>query len=112
VSEGGWSLFATASFLAIGGSPITNFTIAAAGKKSWTGWPDVPEIERLRERYVRVTDPAERKDIAAQIQKQVIDEVTVVPLGQFRVPAAYSTQLRDVPRGPIRTFWGLKKVAK
>jgi len=108
-SEGGWSLFATASFLAIGGSPITNFTIAAAGTKSWTGWPDVPEIERLRERFVRETDPDARKAITAQIQKLVIDEVTVVPLGQFRVPAAYSTALTDVPRGPIRTFWGLKK---
>jgi len=109
VAEGGWSIFATNSSLALSGSPISNYTLAAAGRASWPGWPDVPEIEALRARYARATDPAEIQDIAAQIQKLVIDEGVVMPLGQFLRPAAYSTKLSDVLESPVMVFWNLKK---
>jgi len=109
VSEGGWSLFATASMLANSGNPISNYTLATAGTTSWYGWPDVPEIERLRAAFVRATDPAERKRIAAQIQKLAIDEGVIMPLGQMIRPAAYSTKLSDVLESTVTVFWNLKK---
>jgi len=110
-SEGGWSLFATASMLANSGNPISNFTLAAAGATSWYGWPDVPEIETLRAQFVRATDPAERKSIAAQIQKLAIDEGVVAPLGQYISPAAYRSNLSGVLESPISSFWNIKKSA-
>jgi len=108
-SEGGWSLFATASMLANSGNPISNFTLAAAGTTSWYGWPDVPEIEALRAQFVRATDPAERKRIAAQIQRLAIDEGVIAPLGQYIVPAAYRSNLSGVMESPISSFWNIKK---
>jgi len=108
-AEGGWSIFSTNAGLAISGNPISNFTVAAAGRTSWPGWPEVPEIESLRAKFARAADFAERKDIAARIQKLVIDEGVVMPLGQLIRPAAYRTRLTDVLESPVTVFWNLKK---
>jgi peptide/nickel transport system substrate-binding protein len=111
-AEGGWNIFSTYSILATAGDPFGNTTIAANGKKAWAGWPDVPEIEALRLKFARATDAAERKQIAAQIQKLAIDEGVVAPLGQFAIPAAYSTKLSGVMESPVTTFWNIKKSTK
>jgi len=108
-SEGGWNIFSTFGILATSGDPFGNTTLAAAGRKSWAGWPDVPEIEALRLQFARTTDPAARREITAQIQRLAIDEGVVAPLGQFRVSAAYSTKLSDVIASPVTVFWNLKK---
>jgi len=68
VFEGGWSIFSTKSILVVSGNPINNITLAAAGEQSWLGWPDVPEMERLRARFVSSNDSAERHRLAAQMQ--------------------------------------------
>jgi len=108
-AEGGWNLFATSISLANSASPINNFTLSAAGRKSWAGWPDVPEIERLRAQFARTADMAEQKAIAAQLQKLAIDEGVVGPLGQYWLVSAYNARLSDVLASPVTTFWSLKK---
>jgi len=109
VAESGWSLFSTKSILVISGNPINNITLAAAGHQSWLGWPDVPAMERLRERFVNANSLAERKALAAQMQQLAIDEVIVAPLGQFHIPSAYRSNITDVLESPMVVFWNLKK---
>lgn len=108
-SDGGWSIFATYGIIAASGDPFANTTIAANGKDAWFGWPDVPEIESLRFKYARAVDVAEKQAIAAKIQDLVLDEGVIVPLGQFRSPAAYSNTLKNIPKAPITAFWGVEK---
>lgn len=110
--EGGWNIFSTYSILASSGDPFGNTTVAANGKQAWAGWPDVPEIEKLRLAFARAKGDAERKQIMEQLQKWVIDEGVVAPLGQFLIPAAYSTKLSGVLQSPITAFWHLKKSDK
>lgn len=108
--EGGWNIFSTYSILATSGDPFGNTTLAADGRDSWAGWPDVPEIEELRRAYARAADAEEQKEIAANIQKLAIDEGVVGPLGQFRIPAAYRSEWTGIPKAPITAFWGVEKV--
>lgn len=107
--EGGWNIFATYSILATSGDPFGNTTLATAGRESWAGWPDVPEIEDLRMEYARATSAEEQQEISAKIQKLAIDEGVVGPLGQFRIPAAYSSEWTDIPKAPITAFWNIQK---
>lgn len=111
-ADGGWNIFSTYSILATSGDPFNNTTIASNGEKAWAGWPNVPEIEALRMKYAQVTDTAERKQLAAQIQKLAIEEGIVAPLGQFQIPAAYSSKLTDIVEAPVTLYWGLKKAQK
>jgi len=95
--------------VATSGYPFSNGTVAANGCKAWAGWPDVSGIEILRSKLALTTDTAESKRITEQIQKFVIDEGVVGPLGKFVVCAAYGTTLSDVPHSPITVFWNIKK---
>lgn len=110
--EGGWNIFATYSILATSGDPFGNTTLAAAGRESWAGWPDVPEIEERRMDYARAADAEEQKAIAAELQKLAIDEGVVGPLGQFRIPAAYRSTWTGVPEAPITAFWNIRSAGE
>jgi len=109
VDEGGWSGFSSYSILADSGNPISSSMVAAAGRSSWVGWPDVPEVERLRAQFARAATDEERKTITRQLQQLVIDEVIFVPLGQFLRPSAFSAKLGGVPESPVTVFWNIKK---
>ena len=88
---------------------MRNQAVGANGGRAWFGWPDFPEIEALRAKFAITSDQAELKKIAEEIQKLVIDEGVVVPLGQFVVPSGYSTKLTGVLQSPVAIFWNIKK---
>ncbi len=108
-AEGGWNIHPTNGPLVGISDPLRNQAVGANGSRAWFGWPDFPEIEALRAKFAVTSDPAELKKIAEEIQKLVIDEGVVVPLGQFVVPSGYSTKLTDVLESPVRIFWNVKK---
>ena len=108
-SEGGWNIFSTYSILATSGDPFGNTPLSTDGRKSWAGWPDVPEISALRLDYAKAATAEEQKEIAKKIQKLAIDEGVVGPLGQFKIPAAYNTQWSGFLEAPITLFWNVSK---
>jgi len=112
LAEGGWSIHTTTGPLIGITDPLLNQTVAASGAKAWFGWPNVPAIEELRTKFSVTTDHAEMKKLAEEIQKQVIDEGVVVPMGQIIIPAGYSTKLSNVPAAPVALFCGVKKGSK
>ncbi|TQM99437.1 peptide/nickel transport system substrate-binding protein [Acidovorax temperans] len=109
VKEGGWNIFATNNVMAEASDPLRAFGVAANGKGAWFGWPDVPEIERLRVAFSRTPDEAKRKEFAGQIQKLVIDEGVLLPMGQYYVPAAYRKSLSGALESPVPVFWNIQK---
>jgi peptide/nickel transport system substrate-binding protein len=108
-AEGGWNMFVTFSAVGDQPDPTRSILVAAAGRKSWFGWPDVPAVEEARARFTAATNPTDRKKLAIDVQKLVIDEGVLVPLGQYVFPSAYSNKLSDVPQYTRPLFWGMKK---
>lgn len=107
--KGGWNIFSTYSILATSGDPFGNTPLATDGRKSWAGWPDVPEISALRLEYAKAGTVEEQKEISKQIQRLAIDEGVVGPLGQFRIPAAWNKAWSGFEESPITVFWGVSK---
>lgn len=107
--EGGWNIFATNNVMAEASDPLRAFGVAANGKQAWFGWPDVPEIERLRVAFSRTPDEAKRKELANQIQKLVIEEGVLLPMGQYYVPAAYHKNIIGALEAPVPVFWNIQK---
>ncbi|HTV71895.1 MAG TPA: ABC transporter substrate-binding protein [Rhizobiaceae bacterium] len=108
-SEGGWSIHTTTGPLIGITNPLINQTVATSGEKAWFGWPDFPEIEALRGEFARTSDPKRLTELSAEIQKKVIDEGVVVPLGQFVIPSGFSTKLSGVLKSPVAIFWNIEK---
>jgi len=80
-AEGGWNLAHTTNTVPDQGNPISNpFLVAAGHPASAWGWPTDPEVEALRIRFAKAETPAERKEIAAQIQIRAYEQVLYLPL--------------------------------
>jgi peptide/nickel transport system substrate-binding protein len=109
--EGGWNMFFTNWVGADALNPVVNVSVGGRGKNGgWFGWPDDPKMEALRDAFVRASSFEEQKQIAADIQKEVYDEVIYVPLGQYFAPCAWRKSLSGVLDGPATPiFWNIDK---
>jgi peptide/nickel transport system substrate-binding protein len=111
-SEGGWNIFATTNVLPDVGSPLGFFAVAGNGANAWFGWPEVPAIEADRAKMARTADPAEFKALAADIQKEVIDQVVMIPLGEFNTITAKRKELANQLDAAVPVFWNMTKTGK
>jgi len=108
-AQGGWNIHNTNWYATDIMDPIRSAPAAANGDQAWFGWPDFPEIEKLRAQFALASDPAEQKRLAEEVQRVAIDEGLYVPLGQMSVPTVYSNKITDWVRAPATTFWNVKK---
>jgi peptide/nickel transport system substrate-binding protein len=109
--EGGWNMFFTNATAPDAVNPVSNSFIGGRGKNGgWFGWPEDAKVEALRDAFVRASSPAEQKKIAADIQKEVYDQVIYIPLGQYLAPSAWRKSLTGVLGGPATpVFWNVDK---
>src|SRR5882672_6030830 len=109
--EGGWNMFFTNFTSADVLNPVVNVLISGRGRNGgWFGWPEDAKIEAMRDAFARSLSSEEQKKIAIDIQKEVYDQVIYVPLGQYRVAAAWRTSLTGVLEGPATpVFWNVDK---
>jgi peptide/nickel transport system substrate-binding protein len=109
--EGGWNMFFTNLTGADVLNPVANVQISGRGKNGgWFGWAEDAKIEQMKDAFARSSSPEEQKKIAADIQKEVYDQVIYIPLGQYRVANAWRKSLSGVLDGPATpVFWNIDK---
>jgi peptide/nickel transport system substrate-binding protein len=109
--EGGWNMFFTNLTGADVVNRIANVQISGRGKNGgWFGWAEDAKIEQMKDAFARSSSPEEQKKIAADIQKEVYDQVIYIPLGQYRVANAWRKSLSGVLDGPATpVFWNIDK---
>ncbi len=109
VAAGGWNMFSTTNVLSDVADPIGFIGVAAGGDTAWFGWPNVPEIEELRGKIARTADPAEQVALAQEIDKLVIDNGVMIPMGEFYNLTVASTKLTNMIDAEAPVFWNLEK---
>ncbi len=110
VENGGWSVFHTTSSGQSLALPVFHLFLRANGPRAWFGWPDVPEIERLRGEWVeKGGDPAEGRRIAEQLNRKALEEMYYIPLGFYWQPSAWRRNVTGVFRAPATVFWNITK---
>jgi peptide/nickel transport system substrate-binding protein len=111
LDKGGWSMF-PAGFPAVEYiDPLLATGIRANGDKAWFGWPKDEKLEALREQWLDATDPATQKQLCEQIQLRCLEQVTVIPVGQYMPPAAWGRTISTPLKGLCPVFWGLTRTA-
>jgi peptide/nickel transport system substrate-binding protein len=107
--EGGWNIALTTWTGPDVVDPIVNVSLSGAGAKAAWGWPDVPELEKLRDNFARASSQEGRKRIAADIQKLAYDQALYIPTGTFKALAAFRTNVKGVASAPALMLWGISK---
>jgi peptide/nickel transport system substrate-binding protein len=106
--KGGWNLLYTWFHGADVLDPAVHFALSGAGPNAWFGWPTVPQLEKLGLEWVRTTDQTKRKQLADEIQKIALDEVTYVPWGEWVQPTVFRKNVQDVLKFGAPIFWNVK----
>ncbi len=106
--KGGWSVFQTSWSGIDHATPAGHVFLRGNGRAAAPGWPNSPEIERLRDAWLQAPDPAAQRALAVQIQLQAFEDVPYVPLGVQYQQTAFQASLRGVlPGAPV--FWNVSR---
>jgi peptide/nickel transport system substrate-binding protein len=89
-------------------NPLLN-TFNRNCEQAWYGWACDRRIVELTQRWTLETDPAKRKALTDELQRAQLDNVTNVPLGQYRNVIAYRKTLTGVIPGPALFYWNIDK---
>lgn len=107
--RGGWSIFHTLW----GGTDILNPAVhqllRANGRGAWFGWPDDPELERLRAAWFDAGTAEAERAAADAIQQQAFRSMPYVPLGYYIQPMAMRRSVTGFFPSPVTVFWNLGK---
>ena len=106
--KGGWNLLHTWWQAADVINPAVHFGVSGAGPRAWFGWPDIPQLEKLVADWVRATNEPKRAQLADEIQRIALDEVTYVPWGEWSQPTAFRKNVRDVLKFGAPIFWNVR----
>jgi peptide/nickel transport system substrate-binding protein len=106
--KGGWNLLFTWWQAADLTNPAVHFGVSGAGPRAWFGWPEVPQLEKLITDWVRATDEPKRQQLADEVQRVALSEVTYVPWGEWSQPTAFRKNVRDVLKFAAPVFWNVK----
>jgi peptide/nickel transport system substrate-binding protein len=106
--KGGWNLLHTWWQAAEVINPAVHFGMSGAGPRAWFGWPDVPQLDKLVTDWVRAPDQTKRLQLADEVQKVALSEVTYVPWGEWVQPTAFRKNVKDVLKFEAPIFWNVK----
>ena len=112
VSEGGWNMFFTNWMVPEVSDPLTNVMVSGRGDEAWFGWPDDPEIEELRAKFMKAEGPEAQKEVAVEIQKHVMDNVNYIMMGEYLIPQARRNTIQNMLPSPVPVFWNMTKEAE
>lgn len=111
-SEGGWNIFSTYNVLPDVENPLGFVGVAAGGDSAWFGWPNVPEIEEARAQLALASSDEEAKALDQKIQQLAIDNVVVIPMGEFDNVTAINSQVKGAVDAEAPVFWNITKSGK
>ncbi|RVT91744.1 ABC transporter substrate-binding protein [Rhodovarius crocodyli] len=110
VDQGGWSCFVSAQSGADHLGPVSNNQLQANGTApgSQAGWPTSPRLEELRTAWLGAPDTASQRAICEDVQRQAMQDVPYIPLGQFFQPSVIRNDITGVNTG-FPTFWNVRR---
>ncbi len=103
-AQGGWNMFITALSSTGAFDPSLNFALRGNGQNAWFGWPDMPKIEELRQKWLYAPDLQAQKDICREIQEQAFQDMPYIPLGGVLSFNAVNKRVSNLPREYIRFY--------
>lgn len=109
-AQGGWNVFHTSANGAQLASPLTSpSTITTCDGKNFVGWPCDQKEEDVRIRYIRESDPSKQRALLEQMHAELWDSLPYVPLGQFKQPFLWRSNVTGVLKANTLVYWNIEK---
>ena len=108
-AEGGWNMFITNWMVPEISNPLGNPMLNGRGNEAWFGWPTDEAAETLKTEFIAAQTPEEQKAVAEKVQTHALDNVLLVPLGQYTLPQARRANIQNMIASPVPVFWNIEK---
>ena len=109
VDKGGWSMFHTTGGATAWANPALSFLVRGQGANGWFGWWESARAETLAEEWLYATDPDRQKALAAELGKHALEDVSFVPLGQFKIRTAFRRDITGILHGSSPYPWNVRR---
>ena len=106
--HGGWSMFSAFSGGYDMANPGSHQLMRGNGPRAYNGWPDMPEMEALRDEWLGTEEMAAQKALARKMQLQAFQQVPYLPLGSYYQPCAMKSDLTGLQKGLV-LFTGVRR---
>jgi peptide/nickel transport system substrate-binding protein len=107
--KGGWNVFNTFWAGLDHANPVGHVFLRGNGKDGMMGWPSSPKIEELRTQWIEAPDLEAQKQIAVALQRQALEDVPYIPLGQYFSATSYQNNIDGILNGFVM-FWNVRRV--
>lgn len=109
LDQGGWSVVPVVYTGFDMSDPLSNLGVGfnCTGNQPW-GYCEAA-MTPLIAQFEAESDPAKRREIAAQLNKVAIEQATFPIAGQFRAPAAWRKELRGVIDFGFPVLWNIER---
>ena len=108
LDAGGWSIACFASSGMDFINPVTHNQLRSDGAAAAPGWPDLPEVERLRTEWLDAPDLAAQQALARRIQAVAMEGLPYIPTGAYYSITAHRRSLVERVKG-FAIFWGIRR---
>jgi peptide/nickel transport system substrate-binding protein len=108
VDQGGWNIYATNATMTGISTPLTNNFVRNCERAGF-GWPCDRRIDAKSDEWTFETDPTRRAALLTELNRLHIENVTSIPLGQYRNAIAYREGLKGLIPAPAVLYWNIEK---
>ena len=108
LDQGGWSIACFASSGMDFINPVTHAQLRSDGGAAAPGWPDLPDVERLRAQWLDAPDLAAQQALARRIQEAAMEGLPYIPTGAYYSITALRRSFVDRVKG-FAIFWGIRR---
>ncbi len=108
-AEGGWNAFTTTWAGLSVSNPGSSFPLQAIGRKGWLGWYTNPDMTALHDKWFAAADFPAQKAICEDMQRAAFADPPFIPLGQWKLPWAFRTSLKNFVECGNVLFWGVER---
>jgi peptide/nickel transport system substrate-binding protein len=107
--KGDWNIFCSSWGGFSVSDPGGHFPIRGNGRRAWFGWPDDPKMDALRDAWLDAPEQAAQKKLAQEIQVHAMQQVPVIPTGQWFYPTATRDHVTGIIRSALMLHYGVQK---
>ncbi len=108
-AQGGWNIFHTGSGTASQANPMSSNTTPTICGDAWFGWPCDDVAEKMRQAFIRETDPAKQKQIATDLHKRLWENIPYIPIGQYQQPFVWRKNTSGWLKVNTVVYWNVEK---
>ena len=108
-AQGGWNIFHTGSGTASQANPMSSNTTPTTCGDAWFGWPCDEVAEKMRQQFIRETDPVKQKQIAEDLHKRLWENIPYIPIGQYQQPFVWRKNVTGWLKTNTVVYWNVEK---